>query len=101
MKIETDETSWKDEIDESSMWFVARTPDAILRLVCKGPGCPLGGDLAALTDQAVEVLGGRNEVAFEFDGDRGELVVLAWGSSLADMLADRRFRIVDVQELGC
>jgi len=100
MKIETGEPGWKDEIDESSMWFVARTPDAVLRLVCEGPG-HLGGDLAALTDHAVEVLGGKSEVAFEFDGDRGELVVLAWGSSLTDMLADRRFRIVDVQELRC
>ena len=56
----------------------------------------LAGDLEALDARAVAALGGRQNACFEFTGPREELIVLAWGSSLADLMADPRFRIVRV-----
>lgn len=70
------------------------TPHAVIRVV-SGDTFTIRGVIEAASDAAVEVLAGRTEVAFAFAGDAGELVVLAWGSSLTDLIADPRMRVSD------
>lgn len=92
---------------EGASTFVARTPNLIIWAETDS-SVGLAGGLRALDSQAVAALKGlrdadyifARDADYKFDGTRAELIVLAWGSSLADLLADQRFQIKQVKRRG-